>query len=61
MKKFFSFILLAAIMSALAQNDANMGIIPVPVSVKKHSETFNLDKTVLLVSNDLKKRNLQIY
>lgn len=58
MKKFLSFILLAAItVPALAQHDANMGIIPVPVSVQKHSETFVLDKTVLLVSNDSKNSN----
>ncbi|MEJ5963158.1 family 20 glycosylhydrolase [Pedobacter immunditicola] len=53
MKKFFSCILLAAMTApAFAQQDANMGIIPVPVSVQKHSGSFILDKTVLLVSNN---------
>ena len=51
MKKILTCILLAAIaVPAFAQHDANMGIIPVPVSVQKHSGTFVLDKTVLLVS-----------
>lgn len=51
MKKFLSCILFASItVPALAQQDVNMGIIPVPVSVQKHSGTFVLDKTVLLVS-----------
>ena len=34
-----------------AQTDANMGIIPVPVSVVKHPGNFVLDKTVVLVAN----------
>jgi len=53
MKKFLSCILLAAMTApAFAQHDANMGIIPVPVSVQKHSGSFILDKTVLLVSDN---------
>jgi hexosaminidase len=53
MKKFLSCILLASMtIPALAQQDANMGIIPVPVSVQKHSGSFILDKTVLLVSSN---------
>ncbi|WP_316784184.1 beta-N-acetylhexosaminidase [Pedobacter frigiditerrae] len=35
-----------------AQTDANLGIIPVPVSIKKNSGTFALDKTVVLVSKE---------
>ncbi|RYF13183.1 MAG: beta-N-acetylhexosaminidase, partial [Flavobacteriales bacterium] len=35
-----------------AQTDANLGIIPVPVSIKKDNGTFQLDKTVVLVSNE---------
>ena len=53
MKKFLSCLLLAAITApAFAQQDANMGIIPVPVSVQKNSGSFILDKTVVLVSNN---------
>ncbi len=36
-----------------AQTDANMGIIPVPVSIKKSNGSFELDKTVLLVNKDI--------
>ncbi|MBG6234774.1 hexosaminidase [Pedobacter sp. CAN_A7] len=53
MKKFLSCILVAAIaVPAFAQHDANMGIIPVPVSVQKSNGSFVLDKTVVLVSNN---------
>ncbi|MHA4894941.1 beta-N-acetylhexosaminidase [Pedobacter sp. PWIIR3] len=38
--------------SVLGQTDANMGIIPVPVSVVKKSGSFLLDKTVVLVAAD---------
>jgi hexosaminidase len=52
MKKILSSILLAGIsFTAFAQNDANLGIIPVPVSVVKHAGVFTLDKTVVLVAN----------
>lgn len=55
MKKLLSIVLLAFLyVNAEAQSDSNMGIIPVPVSVKKGSGTFKLDKTVVLVSNDQK-------
>lgn len=37
--------------SVNAQTDANLGIIPAPVSVKKNTGFFNLDKTVVLVAN----------
>jgi hexosaminidase len=43
--------LLSLATAACAQSDANLGIIPVPVSVVKHSGVFLLDKTVTLVSN----------
>jgi hexosaminidase len=53
MKKLLS-VALVAFMSvgAFAQTDANMGIIPAPVSVKKKSGSFKLDKTVVLMSAD---------
>lgn len=37
---------------SLAQTDPNLGIIPAPVSVKKSSGSFQLDKTVALISNE---------
>lgn len=53
MKRFFLFLLPAFIaVQSLAQTDANMGIIPAPVSVKKTTGTFVLDKTVALISNE---------
>ncbi len=53
MKKLVSIALIAFLsLNALAQNDANLGIIPVPVSVKKKAGSFKLDKTVVLVSAD---------
>lgn len=55
MKKLLSIVLLSFLyVNADAQNDSNVGIIPAPVSVKKGSGTFKLDKTVVLVSNDQK-------
>ncbi|MBB2145198.1 family 20 glycosylhydrolase [Pedobacter sp. LMG 31464] len=48
-------LLLVATFTAIqsfAQTDANMGIIPAPVSIKKNTGTFQLDKTVTLVSNE---------
>jgi hexosaminidase len=35
-----------------AQTDANMGIIPAPVSVKKTNQIFQLDQTVTLISTE---------
>ena len=53
MKRFFLFLLPAFVaVQSLAQTDVNMGIIPAPVSVKKTSGTFVLDKTVALISNE---------
>ncbi|MFI5453447.1 beta-N-acetylhexosaminidase [Pedobacter sp. UC225_61] len=48
-------LLLVATLTAIqsfAQTDANMGIIPAPVSIKKSTGTFQLDKTVTLISNE---------
>ena len=39
-------------LNTYAQTDENMGIIPVPVSIKKTSGVFQLDKTVALISNE---------
>jgi hexosaminidase len=53
MKK--SFLLLIATcftLQTLAQTDANLGIIPVPVSIKKNNGSFQLDKTVVLLSGE---------
>jgi len=53
MKKLASIALIAFLsLNVLAQNDANLGIIPAPVSVKKKAGSFKLDKTVVLVSAD---------
>lgn len=53
MKRLLSITLMAFIsVNVLAQTDANMGIIPAPVSVTKKSGSFKLDKTVVLVSAD---------
>nr|WP_121274272.1 family 20 glycosylhydrolase [Pedobacter schmidteae] len=55
MKKLLSIVLLAFLyVNSFAQNDVNMGIIPVPVTIKKNTGSFKLDKTVVLVSNDVK-------
>ncbi len=37
--------------SAFAQDDVNLGIIPAPVSIKRNSGNFVLDKTVVINSN----------
>lgn len=53
MKKYILFFLSAFItFQTLAQVDANMGIIPAPVSVKKTNQIFQLDQTVALVSGE---------
>ncbi|ACU03827.1 beta-N-acetylhexosaminidase [Pedobacter heparinus] len=55
MKKLLAIGLLALLyVPVFAQNDVNMGIIPAPVSVKKGAGTFKLDKTVVLISNEVK-------
>ncbi|SDK08515.1 hexosaminidase [Pedobacter sp. ok626] len=55
MKKLLSIVLLAFVyVNGFAQNDINVGIIPAPVSVKKSAGSFKLDKTVVLVSADVK-------
>lgn len=59
MKKILTLTLLAAMsVGAFAQTDANMGIIPAPVSVTKKAGTFKLDKTVVLVSADAKNAKM---
>ena len=59
MKKILTLTLLAALsVGAFAQTDANMGIIPAPVSVTKKAGTFKLDKTVVLVSADAKNAKM---
>jgi len=59
MKKLFTIVLLAFLaVEASAQQDPNMGIIPAPVSVKKNSGTFKLDKTVVLMSNEPKNSRM---
>jgi hexosaminidase len=53
MRKLISFTLLSFLsLQSIAQTDPNMGIIPVPVSITKKQGTFNLDKTVVLISSD---------
>jgi hexosaminidase len=59
MKKLFTIVLLAFLaVEASAQQDPNMGIIPAPVSVKKNSGTFKLDKTVVLISHEPKNSRM---
>lgn len=59
MRKLFTIVLLAFLaIEASAQSDPNMGIIPAPVSVKKNSGTFKLDKTVVLISNEPKNSRM---
>jgi len=52
--KRISLFLFAAFLSlhSFSQTDANLGIIPAPVSVKKTNGTFQLDKTVVIISNE---------
>jgi hexosaminidase len=59
MKKILTLTLLVSMsVGAFAQTDKNMGIIPVPVSVTKKAGTFKLDKTVVLVSADVKNAKM---
>jgi hexosaminidase len=59
MKKILTLTLLVSLsVGAFAQTDANMGIIPAPVSVIKKTGTFKLDKTVVLVSADSKNEKI---
>jgi hexosaminidase len=54
MKRIFLLLLPAFFaLKTLAQTDVNMGIIPVPVAIKKNTGNFALDKTVVLVSNEM--------
>ena len=59
MKNFLSCILVASLaVPAFAQHDANMGIIPVPVSVQKTNGLFVLDKTAVLVSKEAQNQKI---
>ncbi len=54
MKKSILFLVSVAFtLNISAQNDANMGIIPAPLSVVKKQGSFLLDKTVVLICNDV--------
>lgn len=54
MKKTSLFLLASLFtLQVFAQNDANLGIIPAPVSIKKNTGNFQLDKTVALISNEV--------
>jgi hexosaminidase len=54
MKKTILFALIAlSALQTIAQTDNNLGIIPVPVSIKRNSGTFLLDKTVGILSNEV--------
>jgi hexosaminidase len=53
MKKVISGLVLAFVtLGVSAQTDANLGIIPAPVSVERQSGFFKLDKTVVLLSSE---------
>jgi hexosaminidase len=53
MKKIVPFVLFyLCTFSVYSQTDQNMGIIPAPVSISKGAGIFQLDKTVVLISND---------
>ena len=53
MKKIISGLILTCVAFGVqAQTDANLGIIPAPVSVEKRAGFFKLDKTVVLVANE---------
>jgi hexosaminidase len=53
MKRTFLVLLSAFIaLQSFAQTDENLGIIPAPVSIKKMNGSFQLDKTVAIVSNE---------
>jgi hexosaminidase len=58
MKKIILGLFMAGLaLRAGAQTDENLGIIPAPVSVEKKSGAFQLNKTVVLVSNDAQNAN----
>ncbi len=53
MKRTFLILLSAFIgFQSFAQTDENLGIIPVPVSIKRMNGNFQLDKTVAIISNE---------
>lgn len=53
MKKLIPVLFLALMaFQSRAQTDANLGIIPAPVSIQKSNGSFHLSKTVVLISNE---------
>ena len=46
------------LLNAQAQTDANMGIIPAPVSVQKGNGSFILDKNVVLLNSNPKNAKI---
>ncbi|MDQ7948462.1 MAG: family 20 glycosylhydrolase [Pedobacter sp.] len=53
MKPLFLFVISSLfVCQGYAQTDPNLGIIPVPVSIKKSTGSFQLEKTVALISNE---------
>jgi len=53
-KLIFAVIAVFCLLSAKAQTDVNLGIIPAPASVQKNQGTFLLDKSVSILSTDPK-------
>jgi hexosaminidase len=54
MKKIISGLILTFVtLSVTAQTDENLGIIPAPVMLERQSGFFKLDKTVVLISNEV--------
>ena len=55
MKRIYSFLFVVALnFQSFAQTDVNLGIIPVPVSIQRSNGVFQLDKTVVLISDEPK-------
>ncbi len=59
MKKIFLVTVASLMMlGANAQTDVNMGIIPAPLFVQKNGGSFLLDKSVVILSNDIKNARI---
>lgn len=54
----FTMVVALCMVVAKAQTDANLGIIPAPVSVQKNQGTFLLDKSVAILSADPKNAKI---
>ncbi len=52
-KSLLLFAALAFVTNLFAQNDVNLGIIPAPLSIVKKDGSFILDKTVVIISNEV--------